>query len=116
MKDVGDICRNPTLRESEDETHIPEMGTWKSSRTPEILEFNCRGQNTLHWSVFYMIGKLSKSRCRKWARMSHLDIYNISCGSLTPNHQKSGIDPTLMCAGKVGHIVGKFLTRATTLL
>jgi len=35
-------CHNPTLKECEDETHTPEMGTWESSRTPESLEFNCR--------------------------------------------------------------------------
>jgi hypothetical protein len=29
-------CHNPTLRKCEDETHTPEMGTWKSSGTPEI--------------------------------------------------------------------------------
>ncbi len=35
-------CHNPTLRECEDETHTPEMGTWESSRTPKISEFDCR--------------------------------------------------------------------------
>ncbi len=48
------------------------------SHTPETSKFDCRGQNTLHWSVFYIIGKLSKSRCRKWARMSHSDIFRTS--------------------------------------
>jgi hypothetical protein len=38
-------CRNLTLRECEDETHTPEMGTWESSDTPKILELDCRGQN-----------------------------------------------------------------------
>jgi hypothetical protein len=37
-------------------------------------------------------------------------------GSLTPNHQKSGIDPTRMHTGGVQHIVGKLSTRATSLL
>jgi hypothetical protein len=41
-------CRNPTLRECEDETHTLEMRTWESTGTPETSEFNCRGQNTLH--------------------------------------------------------------------
>jgi hypothetical protein len=39
-------CHNPTLRECEDEIHTPEMGTWESFGTPEILEFDRRGQNT----------------------------------------------------------------------
>jgi hypothetical protein len=41
-------CRNPTLKKCEDETHIPEMETWESFGTPETLEFDYRGQNTLH--------------------------------------------------------------------
>jgi hypothetical protein len=28
--------RNPTLKECEDDTHTPEMGTWESSKTPKI--------------------------------------------------------------------------------
>jgi hypothetical protein len=73
-------CHSPTLRECEDETHTPEMGTWESSRTPKSSEFDCKGQNTSHWGVFYIIGKLSKFRCRKWARLSHLDICSTSYG------------------------------------
>jgi hypothetical protein len=29
-------CRNLTLKECEDETHTPEMGTWESYETPKI--------------------------------------------------------------------------------
>ncbi len=64
-------CRNPTLRECEDETHTPEIGTWESfgtwesSGTLKTLQFDCRGQNTLHWIILYIVGKLSKCRCRK---------------------------------------------------
>ncbi len=68
------------LEECEDDTHIPEMGTWESTGTPKTLEFDCRGQNILHWGVPYIIGKLSKCRCRKWVCMSHLDIWNTSYG------------------------------------
>jgi hypothetical protein len=64
----------------EDETHSPEMGTWESQTTPKSLEFDCKGQNTSHWDVFYNIGKLSKCRCRKWARLSHLDIFSTNYG------------------------------------
>jgi len=56
------------------------MGTWESFRTSKTLEFNYRGQNTLPWGVPYIVGKLSKCRCRKWPCMSHLDIYNVSYG------------------------------------
>jgi hypothetical protein len=68
------------LKECEDETHTPKMGTWESSRTLKTLEFDYRGQNTSHWGVLYMIEKLSKCRCWKWARMSHLDICSTSYG------------------------------------
>jgi hypothetical protein len=70
------------------------MRTWEFAKTPETSEFDCRGQNTLHCGILYIIGKLSKRRCRKWARMNHLDIYNTTydkkkvrsqTGSLTPD-------------------------------
>ncbi len=54
-----------------------ELEFW---RTSEFLQRDCRGQNPLHWWVLYIIGKLLKRRCLKWARMTHLDIWNTSCG------------------------------------
>ncbi len=74
------LCCSPILRVCKDETHTPEMETWESSKSPKTLEFDCRGQNTLHWSVLYIIGKISKCRCRKWAHMSHLNIFITSYG------------------------------------
>jgi hypothetical protein len=70
----------PYLGECEDEIPTPEMGTWESSGTPEILEFDCRGQNASHWGVLYIIGKLLKCRCWKWPHMGHLDIFSTSYG------------------------------------
>jgi hypothetical protein len=72
------LCHNPTLEEWEGDSLIPKMGTWESAKTSEISKFDCRGEKTSHWGVLYIIGKLSKCRCPKWARMSHLDIYNTS--------------------------------------
>jgi hypothetical protein len=43
-------------------------------------ELDFRGQNTSHWGVFYIIGKILKCRCPKWPRMSHLDICTTSYG------------------------------------
>jgi hypothetical protein len=68
------------LEECEDDTHTHEMGTWESTGIPKTSELDCRGQNTLHWDVCYIIENLSKRRCRKWARMSHLDIFSTSYG------------------------------------
>jgi hypothetical protein len=72
------LCRNPTLKDCEDDTHTPEMGTWESFGTLEDLEFDCRGQNTLPWGFLYTVGKVLKRRCRKWPRMSHLDVCSTS--------------------------------------
>jgi hypothetical protein len=43
-------------------------------------ESDCRGQNPLHWRIIYIIGKLLKLKCLKWARITHLDIWNTSYG------------------------------------
>jgi hypothetical protein len=66
------------LKECEDDTHIPEMGTWESSGTPKKSELDCRGQNTSPWNVLYTIEKVLKRRCRKWPCMSHSDICSTS--------------------------------------
>jgi hypothetical protein len=72
------LCHNPTLEEWEDDYHTPEMGTWESVGTPKTLEFDCKGWNTSHWGVLYIIGKILKCKCRKWAPISHLDIFSTS--------------------------------------
>jgi len=46
----------------------------------EFSEGDCRGQNPLDWKVLYIIKKLLKRKCLKWARMTHLDIWNTSYG------------------------------------
>ncbi len=118
-------CRNPTLRRVWGWDSHSWMGTWESIKTLEISKFNCRGQNTSHWDIFYITGKLSKRRCWKWACMNHLEIFSTSYGkkkvknqtvSLTPDHQKLGIDPTSRRASGVRHVIGKLSTRATSLL
>jgi len=52
----------------------------ESSETPECLRFDSKAQNTLHWSVLGVIGKVLKRRYRKWPRIGHLDIYSPSYG------------------------------------
>jgi hypothetical protein len=59
--------------------------TWKSwdlesSGTPECSELDTEGQNTLHWGVIGVIGKVLKLRYRKWPRIGHLDICSPSYG------------------------------------
>jgi hypothetical protein len=38
-------------------THTPENGTSESFETPKNSEHDCRGQNSLHWGVLYIVGK-----------------------------------------------------------
>jgi len=52
----------------------------ESSGTPECLEFNSKAQNTSHWGVLSVTGKVLKSRYRKWPRIGHLDICRPSYG------------------------------------
>jgi hypothetical protein len=76
----GGECRNPILAKCEDETHTLKVGDLESSGTPENSELDFRGQNTSHWGVLGIIGKVLKRRCPKWPRMSHLDICSPSYG------------------------------------
>jgi hypothetical protein len=76
---VGECC-NPTLAKCEDETHTPKVGDLESSETPEFLDFNRKGKNTLPWGVLSVIGKVLKCRCPKWPRIGHLDICSPSYG------------------------------------
>ncbi len=39
-----------------------------------------KGQNTLHWGVFGVIGKVLKCRCLNWPCIGHLDICSSSYG------------------------------------
>jgi hypothetical protein len=40
----------------------------------------------------------------------------VKIDNLTPDHKKLGIDSTFVRVGGMQHVVGKLLTRATTLL
>jgi hypothetical protein len=60
--------------------NTPKVGDLESSGTPECLEFDSKAQNTLHWCVLGVIGKVLKRRYRKWPRIGHLDICSPSYG------------------------------------
>jgi len=62
---------SPTLGKSED---------LEFSGTLECLEFDSKAQNTSHWDVLGVIGKVLKRRYRKWPRTGHLDICSPSYG------------------------------------
>jgi hypothetical protein len=77
---MGIYVAIPLWRKCEVTSHTPKNGTGESSGTPKNSESDCRGQNTLPWSVLYIVGKVLKCKCSKWPRMSHLDIYSTSYG------------------------------------
>jgi len=52
----------------------------ESTATPECLEFDIKAQNTSHWDVLGVIGKVLKRKYRKWPRIVHLDICRPSYG------------------------------------
>jgi hypothetical protein len=60
--------------------NTPKVGDLESSGTPECSEFDSRGQNTSHWGVLGVIGKVLKWRCLKCPRIGHLDICSPSYG------------------------------------
>jgi len=64
----------------ENATHPPKSGKMESSRTPENLEDDLRGQISSPWRVHYINGKVLKCRCPKWPRIGHLDICSSSYG------------------------------------
>jgi len=49
----GGKCRNPTLRECEDETHTFKIGTWESSVTPKTSKL-ITGVKTPYIGVFFI--------------------------------------------------------------
>jgi hypothetical protein len=53
-------------------------GNWNPKWTLKSSERDCKGQNPLVGRVFYIIGKLLKRKCLKWAMQAHLDIWNTS--------------------------------------
>jgi hypothetical protein len=71
--------------------------TWKSwdlesSETPECSELDSRTQNTSHWGVLGVIGKVLKRRYRKCPRWTFVAQVmgkrraGSQIGSLTPDH------------------------------
>jgi hypothetical protein len=52
----------------------------ESFGTPENSELELKGQNTSHWGVFGVIGKVLKCKCPNWPRIGHLDICSSSYG------------------------------------
>ncbi|CAN5963308.1 unnamed protein product, partial [Sphagnum jensenii] len=59
---------------------LGRVGDLESSGTPECSKLNSKSQNTSHWRVLGVIGKVLKRRYRKCPRIGHLDICRPSYG------------------------------------
>jgi len=104
--------------------------TWKSwdlesSGTPECSELDKKAQNTLHWGVLDVIGKVLKRRYRKCPRIGHLDICHPSYGQKKGRESNWQFDSRSLKVGnqplpkselRVKYVVGKISTRATSLV
>jgi hypothetical protein len=88
MASKGHVA-TPLWAKYEGKAHTPKSGNLKSSGTPKNSELELKGQNTSHWGVLGVIGKLLKSRYLNWPRIGHLDICSPSYG------QKKGRESNL---------------------
>jgi hypothetical protein len=77
---MGKQCCNPTFGRVWGWHSHSQNGDLGVIGDSQNFRVRLQGQNTLPWGVLHVIGKLLKCRCRKWPRMSHLDIYNTSYG------------------------------------
>jgi len=89
-----------------------QLPLWEmeSRWTFETSKSDCSNQNPMACGVLYIIGKLLELRCLKWARIAHLDIWNISYGQkkgresncqFDSRPQKVGNRPNLLsCRGR----------------
>jgi hypothetical protein len=59
---------------------LGKVGGLESAGTPECSELNSKSQNTSHWGVLGVVGKVLKLRYRKWPRIGHSDICSPNYG------------------------------------
>jgi len=59
---------------------LGKVGGFESPGTPECLELDSKAQNTSHWGVLGVIGKVLKRRYPKWPRIGSSDICSPSYG------------------------------------
>ncbi len=97
---VTQLCKSffvatPLWDKCEGEAHTPESGKLESSGTLENSELELKGQNTSHWGVLGVIGKVLKCRCLTglalaiWtsaAQVMGKRRAGSQTGSLTPDH------------------------------
>jgi hypothetical protein len=67
----------PSVRVKPNTSKVEDL---ESFGTPECSELDSKAQNTSHWSVLDVIGKVLKRTYRKWPRIGHLNICSPSYG------------------------------------
>jgi len=70
---------------------LGKVGDLESTGTPECSEFDSKAQNTSHWGVLGVIGKVLKRRYRKWPRIGHSNICSPSYGQKKGRVLRSGL-------------------------
>jgi hypothetical protein len=74
------VCRNPNLAKCGVKPNTWKSWDLESTGTPECSELDSKGQNTSHWGVLGVVGKVLKRRCRKCPRIGNSDICSPSYG------------------------------------
>ncbi len=124
-KPDNNYVATPLWAKCEGEAHTPKSENLESSGTPEDSEFELKGQNTSHWGVLGVIGKVLKCRCLNWPLICHLDIFRPRYGQKKGRESnwqfdsrplKVGIDLFPTSDDSMQHGVGKLSRRATTLV
>jgi hypothetical protein len=72
---------------------LGKVGDLESSGTPECSGLDSKAQNTSHWGVLGVIGKVLKRKYRKWPRIGHLDICSPSYGQKKGQESNWQFDP-----------------------
>jgi hypothetical protein len=73
-------CRRVWGNEHSHSQVSSHFGSWSPGGLLSLQRAIAGVKTPLDWGVPYIIGKILKCRCLKWARMTHLDIWNTSCG------------------------------------
>jgi len=87
-----------------------QLPLWEmeSRWTPKTSESDLRGQNSMACGVLYIIEKLLKCKCLKWARIAHSEIWNTSYGQKKGRESNCQFDSWLE---KVGNRPDLFICR-----
>ncbi len=67
--------------------------SWSPKRTPQSSKHDFKRENPWPSRVLYIIGKILKHRCLKWARIAHLHIWNTNYDKIKAGNQTDILTP-----------------------